>query len=64
MAWAHRPFRAGWGLSGAVASAHVVVAAGLAENAAKSIAMGLGGFVAAKSDADDYQRALALRSRS
>jgi VIT1/CCC1 family predicted Fe2+/Mn2+ transporter len=53
------PFALAAGLSGAVASAHVVVVAGLAEIAAGSIAMGLGGFLAARSDADHYQQELA-----
>jgi vacuolar iron transporter family protein len=53
------PFALAAGLSGAVASAHVVVVAGLAEIAAGSIAMGLGGFLAAKSDAEHYQQELA-----
>ena len=42
------------GLSGAVASSHIVVTARLAEIAAGSIAMGLGGYLAAKSDAEHY----------
>jgi VIT1/CCC1 family predicted Fe2+/Mn2+ transporter len=53
------PFALAAGLSGAVASARVVVVAGLAEIAAGSIAMGLGGFLAAKSDAEHYQQELA-----
>ena len=53
------PFVLAAGLSGAVASARVVVVAGLAEIAAGSIAMGLGGFLAAKSDAEHYQQELA-----
>jgi vacuolar iron transporter family protein len=48
------PFALAAGLSGAVASANIVVTAGLAEIAAGSIAMGLGGYLAAKSDADHY----------
>src|SRR3977135_4448527 len=48
------PFALAAGLSGAVASAGIVVTAGLAEIAAGSIAMGLGGYLAAKSDADHY----------
>jgi VIT1/CCC1 family predicted Fe2+/Mn2+ transporter len=52
------PFALAAGLSGAVASAHVVVVAGLAEIAAGSIAMGLGGFLAARSDAEHYQQEL------
>ena len=48
------PFALAAGLSGAVASAHIVVTAGLAEVAAGSIAMGLGGYLAARSDAEHY----------
>ena len=48
------PFALAAGLTGAVASSGIVVTAGLAEIAAGSIAMGLGGFLAARSDADHY----------
>jgi VIT1/CCC1 family predicted Fe2+/Mn2+ transporter len=48
------PFALAAGLSGAVSSAGIIVTAGLAEIAAGSIAMGLGGYLAAKSDADHY----------
>src|SRR6202789_1604946 len=48
------PFALAAGLSGAVNSVHVVVLAGLAEIAAGSIAMGLGGFLAAQGDAQQY----------
>src|SRR5258707_1515245 len=48
------PFALAAGLSGAVSNAGIVVTAGLAEIAAGSIAMGLGGYLAAKSDADHY----------
>jgi VIT1/CCC1 family predicted Fe2+/Mn2+ transporter len=48
------PFALAAGLSGAVASSRVVVTAGLAEIAAGAIAMGLGGFLAARSDAEHY----------
>ena len=48
------PFALAAGLSGAVNSVHVVVLAGLAEIAAGSIAMGLGGFLAAQGDAEHY----------
>ncbi len=48
------PFALAAGLSGAVASTHIVVTAGLAEIAAGSIAMGLGGYLAARSDAEHY----------
>lgn len=48
------PFALAAGLSGAVDSSHIIVVAGLAEIAAGSIAMGLGGYLAAKSDAEHY----------
>jgi len=48
------PFALAAGLSGAVASTHIVVTAGFAEIAAGSIAMGLGGYLAARSDAEHY----------
>jgi VIT1/CCC1 family predicted Fe2+/Mn2+ transporter len=48
------PFALAAGLSGAVKSTNVVVVAGLAEIAAGSIAMGLGGYLAARSDAEHY----------
>ena len=43
------------GISGAVDNSHLVVVAGLAEIAAGSIAMGLGGYLAARSDAEHYE---------
>jgi VIT1/CCC1 family predicted Fe2+/Mn2+ transporter len=48
------PFALAAGLSGAVTSTGIVVTAGLAEIAAGSIAMGLGGYLAARSDAEHY----------
>jgi VIT1/CCC1 family predicted Fe2+/Mn2+ transporter len=48
------PFALAAGLSGAVTAARIVVTAGLAEIAAGSIAMGLGGYLAARSDAEHY----------
>lgn len=48
------PFALAAGLSGAVAASHLVVTAGLAEIAAGSIAMGLGGYLAARSEAEHY----------
>jgi VIT1/CCC1 family predicted Fe2+/Mn2+ transporter len=48
------PFALAAGLSGAVDSARVVIVAGLAEIAAGSIAMGLGGYLAARTDAEHY----------
>lgn len=52
------PFALAAGLSGAVESSFVVLVAGIAEVAAGSIAMGLGGFLAARSEADHYQAEL------
>jgi VIT1/CCC1 family predicted Fe2+/Mn2+ transporter len=48
------PFALAAGLSGVVPSTSVIVTAGLAEIAAGSIAMGLGGYLAARSDAEHY----------
>lgn len=48
------PFALAAGLSGAVDSLRVIVLAGLAEIAAGSIAMGLGGYLAARGDAEHY----------
>src|ERR1700688_5000649 len=47
------PFALAAGLS-AIAASRVIVVAGLAEIAAGSIAMGLGGYLAARSDAEHY----------
>jgi VIT1/CCC1 family predicted Fe2+/Mn2+ transporter len=49
------PFALAAGLSGAVDSAKIVVTAGLAEIAAGSIAMGLGGYLAARTDIEHYE---------
>ncbi|HEX5504743.1 MAG TPA: VIT1/CCC1 transporter family protein [Thermomicrobiales bacterium] len=48
------PFALAAGLSGAVSATSIIVTAGLAEIAAGSIAMGLGGYLAARSDAEHY----------
>jgi len=48
------PFALAAGLTGAIAASRLVVVAGLAEIAAGSIAMGLGGYLAARGDADHY----------
>ncbi len=48
------PFALAAGLSGAVAASGIVVTAGLAVVAAGSIAMGLGGYLAARGDAEHY----------
>jgi VIT1/CCC1 family predicted Fe2+/Mn2+ transporter len=47
------PFALAAGLSGAVDNTSIIVTAGLAEIAAGSIAMGLGGYLAARSDASN-----------
>jgi vacuolar iron transporter family protein len=49
------PFALAAGLSGAVASSGIVVTAGLAEIVAGSIAMGLGGYLAGRTEVDYYQ---------
>ncbi|MCW3123545.1 MAG: iron transporter [Flavipsychrobacter sp.] len=48
------PFALAAGLSGAVHDNHIIVIAGLAEVAAGSIAMGLGGYLAGKTEIDHY----------
>ena len=48
------PFALAAGLAGAISAARLVVTAGLAEIAAGSIAMGLGGYLAARGDAEHY----------
>jgi VIT1/CCC1 family predicted Fe2+/Mn2+ transporter len=48
------PFALAAGISGAIASSHIVVTAGIAELAAGGISMGLGGYLAARSDVDHY----------
>jgi VIT1/CCC1 family predicted Fe2+/Mn2+ transporter len=57
------PFALAAGLSGAVASTRIVVTAGLAEVAAGSIAMGLGGYLATKSDLEHYASELTRERR-
>jgi VIT1/CCC1 family predicted Fe2+/Mn2+ transporter len=52
------PFALAAGLSGAVQSTELIIIAGLAEIAAGSIAMGLGGYLAAKTEADFYNSEL------
>ena len=52
------PFALAAGLSGAVNSSTIVVTAGIAEIVAGSIAMGLGGFLAGKTEADHYDSEL------
>jgi VIT1/CCC1 family predicted Fe2+/Mn2+ transporter len=48
------PFALTAGLSGAVASNNIVITAGIAEIIAGSIAMGLGGYLAGKTEYDHY----------
>ena len=48
------PFALAAGLSGAVDATSIVITAGLAKVAAGSIAMGLGGYLAARTDAEHY----------
>jgi len=57
------PFALAAGLSGAVSSSGLVLVAGLAEVAAGSIAMGLGGFLAARSDLETYLNERAREQR-
>lgn len=57
------PFALAAGLSGAVAGSRIVVTAGLAEIAAGSIAMGLGGYLAARSEAEHYASELRRERR-
>jgi VIT1/CCC1 family predicted Fe2+/Mn2+ transporter len=49
------PFALAAGLSGAVDNMLIIIVAGLAEIAAGCISMGLGGYLAAKNDADHYE---------
>ncbi len=53
------PFALAAGLSGAVSSSFIVLVAGIAEMAAGSMAMGLGGYLAARSESDSYRAELA-----
>ena len=52
------PFALAAGLSGAVDSTNLIVIAGIAEVAAGSIAMGLGGYLAGKTESDHYNAEL------
>ncbi|SEM70595.1 TIGR00267 family protein [Mucilaginibacter gossypiicola] len=52
------PFALAAGLSGAVSSSALVVTAGIAEIVAGSIAMGLGGYLAGRTEVDHYQSEL------
>ena len=57
------PFALAAGLTGAIDTTWIIVVAGLAEISAGSIAMGLGGYLAARSDVEHYttERARELR---
>lgn len=52
------PFALAAGLSGAVGSTGIIITAGIAEIAAGSIAMGLGGYLAGKTETDHYNAEL------
>lgn len=52
------PFALAAGLTGAVASSSIIVIAGIAEIVAGSIAMGLGGYLAGKTELDHYSNEL------
>ena len=57
------PFALAAGLTGAVNASKLIVVAGFAEIAAGSIAMGLGGYLAARSDEDHYSSEHAREER-
>jgi vacuolar iron transporter family protein len=57
------PFALAAGLTGAIDTTWIIVVAGLAEIAAGSIAMGLGGYLAARSDAEHYASERAREQR-
>jgi len=57
------PFALAAGLTGAISQTHVIVTAGFAEIAAGSIAMGLGGYLAARGDAEHYAHEKAREER-
>ena len=57
------PFALAAGLSGAVDSSSIIVIAGLAEVAAGAIAMGLGGYLAARTDAEHFASERAREER-
>ncbi len=52
------PFALAAGLSGAISNTNLIIIAGLAEIAAGSIAMGLGGYLAGKTEVDHYNSEL------
>lgn len=57
------PFALAAGLSGALSSTRLVVTAGIAEIVAGSISMGLGGYLAARTERDHYMAELAREQR-
>ena len=57
------PFALAAGLSGAVDATGIIITAGLAEVAAGAIAMGLGGYLAARTDAEHYASERAREER-
>lgn len=57
------PFALAAGLTGAIAQSTLIVTAGFAEIAAGSIAMGLGGYLAARGDAEHYASELKREER-
>lgn len=57
------PFALAAGLSGAVSSSALVITAGLAEIVAGSIAMGLGGYLAGRTEVEHYAAELAREYR-
>ena len=57
------PFALAAGLAGVVTSSLIVLVAGLAEIVAGSIAMGLGGYLAARSEMEHYHAELAREER-
>ncbi len=57
------PFALAAGLTGAIDATWIIVVAGLAEIAAGAIAMGLGGYLAAKSDVEHYENEHAREHR-
>lgn len=57
------PFALAAGLSGAVSSTGIIITAGLVEIAAGAIAMGLGGYLAGKTETDHYNAELLREQR-
>lgn len=57
------PFALAAGLTGAISQTNLIITAGMAEIAAGAIAMGLGGYLAARTDAEHYYAELAREYR-